>query len=95
MPATAEKRSSKSGLVKARVRPEVKECASEVFSSLGLSTSGAINLFLEQVCLNGGIPFPIEIPNETTRKAIDEAVGNSDELPAFSSVDELRKRYGM
>ena len=50
-----------------------KEEAKKVFKQLGLTMGEAINIFLHQVNLVKGLPFAVKIPNDTTRKAIEEA----------------------
>ncbi len=42
--------------------PTVKKRAQAVFERLGLDLSTGINLYLHQVSLHGGVPFPIELP---------------------------------
>jgi DNA-damage-inducible protein J len=49
----------KEGVVRARIDHGLKAQASEVLSSCGLEISDAIRLFLRQVVLRGGLPFPI------------------------------------
>ena len=41
-----------------RIDAEIKKQAIELFSSLGLDMSSAVNLFLHQCVLRGGLPFP-------------------------------------
>lgn len=55
----------KSSIVHTRISPEVKEKSEKIFNSLGITTSYAISLFLNQVCLKKGIPFEISIPKES------------------------------
>ena len=64
-----------------------KEEAKKVFKQLGLTMGEAINIFLHQVNLVKGLPFAVKIPNDTTRKAIEEARQgiNVDDF----SMDEL------
>jgi DNA-damage-inducible protein J len=50
-----------------------KDEAKKIFKQLGLTMGEAFNIFLHQVNLVKGIPFSITIPNETTRKVIEEA----------------------
>ena len=45
-----------------RIDSENKQQASELFNSLGLDMSGAINIVLHQCVLRGGLPFPVELP---------------------------------
>ncbi len=61
---------TKTETVRARIEPELKRDAEAVLSGLGLSTSEAITLFLRQVTLRQGLPFPVQLPNAETRKAI-------------------------
>ena len=49
----------KDSVVRARIAAELKAQASEVLSSCGLELSDAIRLFLQQVVLYRGIPFPV------------------------------------
>ena len=43
-----------------RVNPEIKQEASDLFESLGIKLSDAINLFLHQAIREGGIPFELK-----------------------------------
>ena len=45
--------------ITARVDAEKRRIAEEVFSQVGMTTSGAVNLFICAVAMNKGIPFPI------------------------------------
>ena len=55
---------------KARLEPEVKEKTEKYFKSSGLSTSQAVNLFLNQVILFKGLPCDVGTPNEEAGKVI-------------------------
>jgi DNA-damage-inducible protein J len=72
-----------------RVDDNIKKEAGNVFQSVGLDMSTAINIYLRQVILHKGIPFPVtaEIPNAVTLKAIKDA--ENGEMVSFSSIDEL------
>jgi len=78
----------KDSTVRARIDPELKKEAEEVLSKVGLSTSDAIRLFLEQVRLRQGIPFPIAIPRKETLDALKETRSGKD-LETYDNVDEL------
>jgi len=52
---------------------EVKAKAKEIFKELGITMGEAVNIFLSQVALHKGLPFEVKIPNEETKKAIEEA----------------------
>src|SRR5262249_5507039 len=59
-------------MVHARVEPKLKSAAEQVFAELGLSTTEAIRLFLKQVQLHRGLPFPVSVPNKETIAAMAE-----------------------
>lgn len=50
-----------------RIDTNVKEQATILFDELGMDMSGAVNIFLRQCILHGGLPFAVVIPN-TIRK---------------------------
>ena len=84
----------KTSTISARIDPKTKEQAERIFEKLGLTASQAITLFYRQVELHRGLPFPVELPNETTRKALSEAQ-NREALPRFESTDELFEDLGI
>ena len=52
----------KTATLNLRISPEVKQQAEEVLSRLGLPMSTAIEIYLRQISLTGGIPFPVALP---------------------------------
>ena len=72
---------------------EVKEKAKEILSRYGLSLSDAVNIFLTQVVLERGIPFRVRIPNETTRKVMEEVreKKNLEEISLDSLTSEVKE----
>jgi DNA-damage-inducible protein J len=73
---------AKTATIRARVEPELKRGAEAVLKRLGLTSSEAINLFLAQVRLTKGLPFPVRIPNRETMRAIRDAqTGKNFEEP--------------
>ncbi len=76
-----------------KVDDEVEYQAQELFASLGIDISTAMNIFLRQAIAFGGIPFTIRQPryNAETEQAIFEAhngIGLSEE---YTSVSQLRE----
>lgn len=51
---------NKSATFTFRISPKIKKEATELYESLGISLSDAINLFLYQSLREGGIPFEIK-----------------------------------
>jgi len=52
----------KTGTLNLRINPEVKKSAEKVLSQLGVPMATAIDIFLKQVTLTGGIPFAVALP---------------------------------
>ncbi len=52
----------KTATLNLRVNPMVKERAETVLSKLGIPMSTAIDMYLNQISLTGGIPFAITLP---------------------------------
>lgn len=68
----------KSATLSLRVDPEVKQSAETVLSQLGLSMSTAVDMFLRQVSLVGGIPFQVILPEAP--RSIDASCMTDEEL---------------
>ncbi len=62
----------RNAVVRARVEEDLKNKASEVFKTVGLSMSEAIHLFLKQTVLTQALPFPVSVPDATTKRAMPE-----------------------
>ena len=52
----------KTATLNLRVNPEVKQRAEEVLKRLGMPMSTAIDIYLNQISLTGGIPFAVTLP---------------------------------
>ena len=52
----------KTATLNLRVNPRVKERAEAVLSRLGIPMSTAIDMYLNQISLTGGIPFSVTLP---------------------------------
>lgn len=78
-----------------RIDADIKKQATDLFNDLGLDMSGAVNLFLHQCVLRGGLPFRVEMPsyNPRTLDAIDEArrISRDPDVRGYTSMEELRK----
>lgn len=85
---------SKSASISARIDPKIKQQAEHIFQQLGLTASQAITLFYRQVEMRQGLPFPVEIPNDTTLKALEEAQ-QKENLPKFETSEDLYENLGI
>lgn len=76
-----------------RVDDDIKAQAQELFASLGMDMSTAMNIFLRQAIAFGGIPFTIRQPryNNETEQAMFEAHNGINLSKPYSSVSELRE----
>ena len=81
----------KTEMVHARVDPQLKKAAERVFTKIGISTTEAIRLFLKQVELHKGLPFPVSIPNGETVAAMMET-NDAAALKRYRSFRELREQ---
>ena len=82
-----ENKENKNELIHIRIEPTVKEKSEDIFKKLGINMSYAVSLFLNQVILQKGFPFNIELPhnNETEIEAlakIIESTGGNGEVSA-------------
>lgn len=78
-------------MIHARLDPKLKKKAERIFLELGITTTEAIRLFLKQVELHNGLPFPVAIPNAETVAAMAEA-NEPSKLKEYSSFREFRAR---
>ena len=53
----------KSATLNLRVNPVLKQDAESVLGRLGIPMSTAVDMFLNQIVLVGGIPFSVTLPN--------------------------------
>lgn len=70
-----------------RIDEGLKAQSTELFSQLGIDMSSAVNMFLRQCVMKGGIPFSISIPKY--KREVIEAMDEAIKL----SADPNTKRY--
>jgi DNA-damage-inducible protein J len=85
---------SDSAMVHVRTDKELKKEVEKIFSSLGMNTSQAINMFLRQVSLRKGLPFDVKIPNASTLAAIKDIEDGTD-LTICKDENELFDSLGI
>ena len=78
-----------------RIDADIKKQATALFNDLGLDMSSAVNLFLHQCVLRGGLPFNVEMPrySQRTLNAMNEAkrISRDPDIKGYTSMDELQK----
>lgn len=78
-----------------RIDENLKKQAMELFSQLGMDMSSAMNIFLKQCVLRGGLPFAVELPQYRTEvvEAMEEAkkISNDKTIKGYTDLDEMIK----
>ena len=77
-----------------RIDSDIKQQATALFDTLGLDMSGAVNMFLHQCVLRGGLPFSVEMPQYSakTLEAMAEAkrISADKSVKGYTSMEELK-----
>ncbi len=76
-----------------RINPDVKNDAEQVLRQLGIPMSTAVDMFLRQVSMQGGIPFPLTVPKAPA--ALDADAMSADELRAAIAQGYAQMRAGQ
>lgn len=76
----------KTATLNIRVNPDVKENAESVLVQLGIPMATAIDMYLKQISLVGGIPFSIVLPKVTNSV-------NADIMSVTQIHQKLEKGY--
>ncbi len=78
-----------------RIDEEVKKQATELFAALGLDMSSAVNIFLRQSIIQGGIPFDVKVPQYRSEviEAMKEAksICNDTTVTGYTDLEEMFK----
>jgi len=77
-----------------RIDDNVKQQASELYKELGLDLSTAVNIFLRQSIMRGGLPFDVvkEVPNAVTLAAMNEykeMTKHPERYKRYTDLDEM------
>lgn len=73
-----------------RVNKDLKKQSDMILSLLGLNTSTAVNMFLNAIVRNNGIPFSLTLnPNNETKQALDDVIAGKNLSKAFDNVKDL------
>lgn len=70
-----------------RIDENLKKQATELFSQLGMDMSSAMNIFLRQCVMRGGLPFEVTLPKY--KQDVLDAMEEAKKL----SKDPNTKRY--
>lgn len=70
----------KTATLNLRVNPALKEQAEDILRQLGVPMSTAVDMFLKQITLVGGIPFSVTLPKAPS--AVNADLMTADEIHA-------------
>ena len=82
---------AKTEFIRARVDKDLKEKTEYIFATIGLNMTDAVTLFLKQCELHNGLPFEVRIPNELTRKVMDDTDKGIDVHHCDNLADMLKE----
>lgn len=78
-----------------RIDETVKAQATSLFNDLGMDMSSAVNIFLRQCLLRGGLPFTVEVPNysQKTLEALAETkrISRDKTIASYDNLADLKK----
>lgn len=76
-----------------RIEESTKKQAMELLEGLGVNLTDAVNMFLKQVILRGGIPFEVKYPEYTPEviDAMEEAkrISRDPNIKGYTDIDAL------
>lgn len=89
----------RTAIIQIKTESATKEKCAKLFEALGINISDAVNMFLKQSLLRGGLPFEVVMPqpNKYTLEAADEVrnqiksceKGSKDAISFFAELDSL------
>ena len=80
----------KTATLNLRVNPIVKEQAEIVLARLGVPMSTAINMYLNQISLTGGIPFAVTLPKASEDINADVMTDEEIHVKLQSGYDDVK-----
>jgi len=90
---------AKTAKLNIRIDPDTKQAAEKLFSNFGITITDAVNMFLHQALLTGGLPFPVKIPQPNIDTIIAmqevETMSSSKASSSTQSVDDFFKEINV
>lgn len=92
-----------------RVNPAIKQRAEDVLKQLGISMATAVDIYLRQIAMTGGIPFSVTLPQAPNSVNADEMTDeelkmallegyrdakNGNTQDASAAFSKFRKEHG-
>lgn len=79
----------KTATLNLRVNPTVKQQAEDVLKQLGIPMATAVDMFLRQVSLTGGIPFSVSLPKAPASVNADQMSAAEIRSALQAGVDDM------
>ena len=70
-----------------KVDPVAWNAAKIIFKEYNLTVTDAINIFLNRVRIEGGLPFQVKVPSERLKEAMEQA--DINDLIRYDSVEDM------
>ena len=70
-----------------KVDPKAWDAAKIIFKEYNLTVTDAVNIFLNRVRIEGGLPFPLKVPAKRLREAMREA--DTNDLVRYDSIEDM------
>ena len=83
----------KTEIVHTRISPETKAECDYIFAKLGITTSYAITMFLNQVTLRKGMPFDLVLPKKEDLVSFAENVSSVDAGKPSEKAKQIMRLY--
>lgn len=80
----------KSATLNLRVNPAIKEQAEGVLKQLGIPMATAIDIYLRQISLTGGIPFPVALPKAPTGNNADNMTATEVRAALQAGYEDMK-----
>ena len=80
----------KSMTLNLRVNPVVKQQAEDVLKQLGIPMATAIDMYLRQIKLTGGIPFSVSLPKAPAAVNADAMSADQLRMELMAGYDDLQ-----
>ena len=84
---------AQTSMLHVRVDDDIKEQARAALTSMGLSMSDAVRLFLRRVVVDQAFPLELKVPNAQTQAAMEDSrammATRSNGESRFASADEM------
>ena len=84
---------AKTASLNIRIDPETKAGAEELYRDFGITVTDAVNMFLRQSLMVGGLPFELKYPRpnaetEAAMRECEEMLANGN-YKRYTSTDEM------